>query len=305
MTEEQPAEGVTPPIRELRLLATPADLDAVDFEAPICNVETCDAHDFFPVYERAFLAAREADNEPAQVVYRLFHELCVIMLHVSDRANVWGPLWTRGITRSCIPDDLRGAQTAALSGIVGRIINPGLRARVADIAWTNNRRDGASAAAAIVAYCESVDGLLDGRWKTNYERSATSCAIPFVHRALQIARLTTKRKSPFPDKLLEAFDALYNAARDQADIATFVEIADLGLLFGLRQPAVVAPELETLATNTSTPYPIPIKRAWDLAAGLYLKLNDKDARRRCLIAAVHQTLAMRNDVKGSAAAEAA
>ena len=51
-------------------------------------------------------------------------------------------------------------------------------------------------------------------------------------------------------------------------------------------------------------YPVAVKRAWDLAARLYHNLNDQAGRQRCLKAAVQQTLAMREEVKGSAGAEA-
>ena len=51
-------------------------------------------------------------------------------------------------------------------------------------------------------------------------------------------------------------------------------------------------------------HPMGVKKAWDLAARLHENLGDKEARQRCLKAAVDQTLAMRDQVKGSAAAEA-
>jgi hypothetical protein len=304
VTDEISPKADDAPLPQLRALVTPADFDTVDFEAPIRSLDICDPQDFSTAYEQAFGAARKAGDEPAQVVYRLLYHLCSIMLHVSDSANVWGPFGSGPNGRTAIPEDFRGEQTATFAAIVPRIVNPGLRARIADIAWSNNRRDGASAAAAIEAYCESVEGLLSGQWKTRYDRNPTAAALPFVQRALQIANATTKRTKR-PARLLTMFESIYNATRDPPDIATFTSLADLALAFGLRQPNAVAPELEAAAGAISIgTYPMAVKRAWDLAARLYNNLGDKDARRRCLIGAVEQTLAMRNDVKGSAGAEA-
>lgn len=305
MTDETPPEETEPSTPELRSLATVADFDAVDIEAPIRGFETCDAHGFFPAYEHAFVVARDADDEPAQIVYRLFYNLCTIAFHTSDPANVWGPLYVQANgNRAAMPEDFLGEQTATLAAIVGRVENPGLKARLADIAWSNNRRDGASAVSAIEAYCGSAVGLLEGRLKPSLRRNANAEALPLVHRALQIARDTTKTSNR-PQRLLDAVTLLYDTARSQKDITTFVDIADLSLGFKLRKAAIIAPELEMLAADAPVgSFPLAVKKAWDFAARLYITLNDKEARQRCLFGAVEQTLAMREQVKGSAAAEA-
>lgn len=305
MTEEKPPEETEAPRPELRTLVTPADLESVDFEAPIRGLDIADAHELYPIYERAFTAARDARDGTAQIVYRLLAQLCSLVLQPSDPGNIWGPLFTlTNGTRAPVADDFRGEQTATLSAIVGRIASLGLRARVADIVWSNNRRDGDAAAAAIDAYCDTVVALLDGSLKTSYERSATHEAVPMLRRAMQIATASTKRTKR-PEKVGRAFEALYAAAREQRDITTFVTAADLALSFGLRQPAPAAAELEAAAASIpGGTFPLAVKRGWDLAARLYEKLNNKEARQRCLLAAVELTLAMREQVKGSAAAEA-
>jgi hypothetical protein len=63
---------------------TSADLESVDIEAPIRGLDTADAFDLYRAYERAFVAARETNDEVAQVVYRLFAQLCSITLRPSD-----------------------------------------------------------------------------------------------------------------------------------------------------------------------------------------------------------------------------
>jgi hypothetical protein len=138
MADEIPSGAANAPKPELRGVVTRADLHAVDFEAPIRNLEFADAHQFYHVYEQAYVAAREAKDDASQIVYRLFAQLCSMVLHPSDPGNIWCPLYTMtGGTRAPIAEDFRGEQTATLSAIVDQIVNPALRARVADIAWSN------------------------------------------------------------------------------------------------------------------------------------------------------------------------
>jgi hypothetical protein len=303
-TDDPTPEDVVPPVPELRAIATPDDLEAVDIEAPIRELRLADPHEMFTPYQRAFAAALEAKTEPAQVVYRLLAALCGIVLQPSDRGSPWGPMMTFETGRSAIPEDFRGEQTVAISTIAGKVENPGLRARLADIAWSNNRKDGRSATFAVDAYCDIVIGLLDGSLKTSHGRAEVQEAITFLHRAMQVAKDSTARNKR-PLKVAQIFEAMHTAARDAKDIWTFVSIIDLGLDYGLRQPAAAAQELEALAgTIPHGTYPMAVKRAWDLAARLYHNSNDRDGRQRCLKAAVHQTLAMREEVKGSAGAEA-
>jgi hypothetical protein len=303
MTEDIASDDASATEPELRRLVTPADLQAVDLEAPIRGLDLADAHEFYMAYQRAHAAALAANDEACQLVYRLFGDLCGIMLQSSDTGNVWCPIFVLANgSRSAIPEDFREEQTATLAAVVSRIENPALRARIADIAWSNNRRDGASAAAAIDAYCDSVAGLLDGGLKTRHGQAATYAARPALHRAIQIAKLSTKRTKR-PEKVGQIFEALYDAAREKLDVSTFVKVAEMGMSFGLRQPVEVALELEAVAAAVTTgTYPMAIKEAWVLAAHLYYNLDDKAGRQRCLIASMEQTLAMRHQVSSPQAA---
>ena len=302
--EKGSLEATQPPNDERSRIVTDADFKAVDFEAPIRSQNVCDMHEFSVAYEHAFCRAREAGDHTGQAVYRLFYDLCSMTIQASDTGSVWVPLITTTTGRSPIAEDYRGEQTSTLATVVDGIVNPGLKARIADIAWSNNRRDGTSAAAAIDAYCDTVVALLDGRMKTCHGQLATHEALPAMRRAIQIANATTRRTKR-PEKVGQTFETLYMAAQSQLDISTFVTAVDIAWSFGLRQPNAAVVEIETIAaTVPASTYPLAVKRAWDLAARLHHNLNNKDGRQRCLIAAVEQTLAMREQVRGSAAAEA-
>ncbi len=56
---------------------------------------------------------------------------------------------------------------------------------------------------------------------------------------MQIAKVTTKRTKR-PAKIAQVFETMYAAARDTKDTWSFVTLTDLGIDFGLRQPAAEA-----------------------------------------------------------------
>jgi hypothetical protein len=115
----EPAQDAGP---VLRTLPTPADLEAVDIDAPARPLTTTDAHQMYRSYEQAFNAAREASDESAQVVYRLVAQLCSMGMSPADPANVWQPLFTfDNGGRSPTAEDFRGEATAIIAGMVGRV----------------------------------------------------------------------------------------------------------------------------------------------------------------------------------------
>jgi hypothetical protein len=287
------------------LIVTVEDFGEVDIEAPIRELCVADPARMCSAYSQSAVAVSKDGNSRAQRVYSLLSAVCGINLRPSNQAAPWVPMWTLASgTRSATPDDFRGAQTEAFSSIVSRIENPGLRARIADIAWCNNRRDGRSAAAAIDAYCDCVVRLLNGTLGAAHGHATPSDAYPLMHRAMLLSKLSTSRNRR-PPRVAETFEVLYRAAREQGDVTTFVRLTDIALEYSLREANVAAADLEAVASSTPVgTFPIAVKMAWDLAARLYHNVGDKGARQRCLKGIVEQLLAMREHVKGAAAAEA-
>jgi hypothetical protein len=289
----------------LRTTVTQADFEVVNIDAPVAGDGYVDAFAMYRAFEQACMAAKAANDEAGYAVYRLFANLCAMTMSPSDPGNVWHPFFVLPDgSHSATAEDFRGEQTALLSQAVPRITNPALRARIADIAWSNNRRDGTSAVAAIDAYCDVVTGVIDGTLKDKSEILSMQEANRALQRAMQIATLTTKRGKR-PEKIRLAFETIYTAARERNDISTLRTTAELGLRFELCQQAAVAAELEAAAVAvTPSPHPLAVRAALDLATQLYKGVNDKDGMQRCMRAAVELTLAMRSQVGNSAMAEA-
>jgi hypothetical protein len=113
-----------------------------------------------------------------------------------------------------IPSDVRGEQSDVLEAVLPRVEHPALRARIADVVWTNDMRKAGVAKTAIDAYCDCVEGLMDGSLKAAYpvgSRDLVDAQTP-AHRALQIASATTKRGIPLPDRVIAVLTTLYGEA---------------------------------------------------------------------------------------------
>src|SRR5205085_11270069 len=133
------------------------------------------------------------------MVYSLVQNLVDMHFKPEDRAEPYGPLFAHGDKRSIVPGDISPELAAGLAKHAANLKHPVLRARIADVAWTANRRLGAAAAIAVNAYCESIDLLKAGELD---RRRAVSDVTDFeiverLRRASQIA-IVTKGKNPFP-----------------------------------------------------------------------------------------------------------
>jgi hypothetical protein len=133
-----------------------ASFDACTLDAPIAAVNQVDMTTVSLAYQQASAAAQS----PCKEVFRLLGEIAGIHLTPAERGKIWGPGTTFGDRRSMIPSDIRGAQSDVLEAALPRIKHPALRARIADVVWTNDMRKAGVAKTAIHAYCDCVRGLM-------------------------------------------------------------------------------------------------------------------------------------------------
>lgn len=300
--QDQGQAEVAPPI------VTVAEFDAVDFEAVLPDASKVDPYHLNRQFWSIAAEAKTKGQLSAARVFSLLASVCSIHLRPDDRADPWGPMLVlTDNRRSPIPSDFKGEQSTAFLAIIGRIKNPGLRARLADIAWTNDRKAAGSAAAiAVAAYQECANGLLAGTFKPSLQDAKVSIEVlNYVQRALAIAQATTKKDSKgralFGDSLKATVQNLYAAAKGDKKYVVFLRTAELMLYYELAEAAAVAEDCEALAATNSNDFVMPIKSLWTLAADLHRQANDKEAEQRCRLASVQQTLAMRKQVSSSGA----
>jgi len=187
--------------------------------------------------------------------------------------------------RSVIPSDFRGVQSALFADLVPSIKNPGLRARLADIAWYNNRTLETVARQAIDAYCESVNLVLVGeaRFFDGNDSPSSPDGSNMLRRACQIAH-ATGWKDPEASRLKSLIRAVTQSAFDQGDHRGFLSAARIGLEYHVDDAATIADNAEMLA-DTEDLDPRWSHDQWELAAHAHHASGADNERIRCLISA--------------------
>jgi hypothetical protein len=301
MTESlEPRKDIqTPP------LVIVEDFKSIDFESPIAATDRADCMVLYQLFGQAARAAEATNNPRVVAVFKLLNSICSLHFKPDDRASPYGPLAQFDGKRSAIPDDFRGAQCEVLREILPTIRHPGLRARVADLVWLNDRKARDAAEAAVGAYTETVDALLDGKLKDQFDDmpAASFEKLSLLQRALQIASATSKR-GQLPDQLRKTARRLYKLSFDTRACIPFDRLARLLMQYELIEASTVAKDGEAVAQAAiggPKPYPLAIKAVWDCAAYAYQACGDTEASRRCLLRSVEQTIAMRDGVSGAAA----
>ena len=113
----------------------------------------------------AAVAAETESDAVRERVFALIAGLLSFHMRMNDPAEVFGPKLIMGERRSMIPSDVRGEQTAVIADEAPAIVHPYVRARMGDVAFTNDRRHHEAGRAAMEAYCAVADGILDGTTK--------------------------------------------------------------------------------------------------------------------------------------------
>ena len=189
------------------LTITGDEFAAVDIEAPIRESNKVDCWSLGSLYQTAASRQDEAGNATAARVFGLLSAIVQIHFKPEDRSEPYGPQFVMDGRRSMIPADLRGDQSAVIAELVPALRNPGLRARLADIVWFNDRKLASMAHRAIDAYCEAVQLVLDGKAEFfNEDRTASGHGgRNMLRRACQIAH-ATGWKDPDASRLKAFFE---------------------------------------------------------------------------------------------------
>jgi hypothetical protein len=273
---------------------------ACPLEAPVAELNHTDLNAFSHLYEQAAAAA----TSPWQSVYALLAALCGIHLDPAARGNVWIPGISIGLRRSMIPSDISGPQSDILEAQLAVIQSPALRARLADIVWSNNLRKGAVAKCAIESYCDCIEGLISGHLipRQDIEVLGLADAQRLAQRALQISSSTSKRGT-MPQRLKDTVASLYDENFKRNLAAPFARVAQLAVDYHVHDVKRVADDLERVVDESPSIYPEALRIALDYASILRGKLGETEGQERCQLAAIRQLLRMRDEC-GQAGAKA-
>ena len=298
-TEE--TDGQKPPLE----IVSVNDFRAVSFEGPIADIDAVDCHALHDLFNDATNHANQTGDLRATRVFGILASLCSFHFKPDDPADPFGPMMTVGDRRTATPRDFRGAQSDVVAEILPEITHPGLRARLADTVWFNNRSKRLAADIAVGAYGDCLDALLDGRLKVRFDTSRTisnhHCKL--LLRALQIAHATNKG-GIIPERLAMLSRRLFDTAVSEKECSSLSQIGRLLLRYDLIDPSDLAAMSEQVAltvASTGSGFPLAVKSAFECSAYAYGQAGDEVGARRCRLAAVEQTLAMKGHVSSAAA----
>ena len=293
MTESQTQGSEDDRSDQGRATVTEEDFAAADLEAPIRDSNKVDCHSLASLYEAAFKEHEQSGSEIAARVFRLVANVTDMHFKPDDIAEPFGPKLTLADgRRSMIPGDLRGDQSDVFAAIAGDIGNPGLKARLSDVAWHNDRKRSAMAQIAIDAYCGAVQAVLDGKAEFFLDgRTASSVdGTDMLHRACRIAK-ATGWKDPEGSRLKSLVQAATRDAFDRKDHRGFLNAAEFGLQFRIDEPAGLARDAEMLVA-TARPDGFASRQLWQLAALAHRQTASDAERDRCLVSAAECFVAL-------------
>ena len=285
-------------------IVTSEDFAAVDFEAPIRDSKNVDCRRLAGLLASAASEQEEAGNDVDVRVFGLLAKVAFIHLKPEDLSDPYGPLFVCGDQRTVIPNDLKGEQSCVFADLAPGIENPGLRARLSDVAWHNERKRADMATLAIRSYCESVQLVLDGQAEFYLDQQSASSRPGriFLHRACQIAKVTGW-KNPEGKALKSLIQQVLQEAFDKRDARGFLNIGKLCLRFRTHAPAPIAACAETLASAKDV-NSLDAREVWKLAAQIHRQFDEQSDMHRCHNNAAERLVTMATDDGGEGAAAA-
>ena len=277
---------------------TSEEFAAVEVEAPIRDSPNVDCWTLATHYKGAASEAEAAGNETALRVFGLLSAVADIHFKPEDRSEPYGPSHVGKAHRSMIPSDLRGDQSTVFAALAPTIVNPGLRARLADIAWHNHRKLAPMARKAIDAYCEAVQIVLDGRGEFFHgDRTASGIdGCNMLRRACHIAQ-ATGWKDAQASRLRTLLGSVIRDAIDRQDHRGFLNASEVALQFRIDDPATIATHAEAFAKSQASD-PHWSQDLWDLAAHAHNSLRNHDERDRCLLGAAESRMTIADAAGG-------
>lgn len=293
----------TPSRSELKVISL-ADLKALDVNALLAGNEGSDTFALTKPLRDARAKAEEAEDERRSRSLGLLHDILNIHLKVHDRAEPFGPMFQGPEGRTCTASDFRGEQSSIFAEFAGLVEHPVLKARLADLAWYNDRKRGDAGKLAVEAYCEIIKRRIAGELhRTHGEDTHLLDMADIATRMMSVAARVHKI-SALPSSITDVLDTLFVACIAAHSYVAFCHIADIALGYDIFGWEKVLEGAEAIVSNTDGhDYPMAVQGVWELAERGYAKLEDKDNQKRAQNAIVEQDLRMRSQV-GQASAEA-
>lgn len=280
------------------------NLQALDVNALLAGNHGSDTYALTKVLREQRDDAEREGNEGRRKSLGLLHDVLNIHLRANDRAEPFGPMFQGPDGRTCTASDFRGEQSSVFGELAGLIEHPVLRARLADVAWYNDRKRGDFGKLAVEAYCEIIKRRLAGELYRTHGDDTHLVDIADIAVRMMTVAARVHNISALPFSITNVLDTLFGACIDARSYVAFCELADIGLGYDIFGWDKILKGAEAIISDTEgQDYPMAVQGVWELAERGYAKLGDKDNQKRAQNAIVEQDLKMRSQV-GQASAEA-
>lgn len=248
--------------------------------------------------------AEQVGDEARREALGLLHDVLNIHLKVHDRAEPFGPMFQGSEGRTCTASDFSGEQSTIFAQFAPTIEHPVLKARLADIAWYNDRKRGDVGKLAVTSYCEIIRRRLAGELHRTHGDDTHFLDMADIATRMMIVAARVHKIGALPPSITDVLDTLFSACIEARSYVAFYHVADIALGYDIFGWEKVLQGAEAIVSDADgQDYPMAIQGVWELAERGYAKLDDKDNQKRAQAAIVEQDLKMRSQV-GQASAEA-
>ncbi len=295
-TTDQPVSPQSNP--GIDFIVTAEDIVAVQPERVLDGSTSVDCVDL----HRLLQGAQSTCDDLAMPVFQLLAGLMNYYFVPNDRVQPFMPVIQFGSTRSLVPSDLHPEQIAVISDVAPGITNPGLRARLADVAWFMNRQDAPMGFLAVSSYCDCIAGLIDGTATLAFEqdKALDIHAIQYLTRAAMIAHTMGWDKAKFA-RLKALIIEITEVAAHEEDPNGFIRIARVNLDWRVHDPSDIAVMAEGIVVSQSAAeHPDTRKRLWETAVRGYHLSHKEEEADRCQIESAECFVHQADLAKGSA-----
>ena len=278
-----------------RTVISKEQFDGVDIELPIRGSKHIDCNAIADLYRNASNHEQDINSKN---VYSFLMSVCDIYLNPITNNDPYVEKISTPQWRSMRPEDIIGEQSLVLSQIAASIQNAGLRARLADLVWHNDRSRADMAKCAIDAYVDGLRDVLDGKSKLFGDELGVvdHDGLNMLYRACQIS-YGIGGKQEHLSKLKSLAWGVIARAIENDHYGTFMSACDLALEFNLGNATDVAAKLESVVDSGPTDGHVR-RDLWQLAAkGHRLSKCDSEVS-RCLTEAAECYVQLADAAKG-------
>jgi hypothetical protein len=296
--QDQSGEDFAPPVLPW-LRATLDDLNDFDFEGPVATSQSADSMELSDLFRVAAGPVGEKTELPDTPSAHIFAMLWAVTgMHFKPREpnEPFGAAFVAPDgRRSALPADFRGPPINVLAQMAERAKHPVLRARLADVSWLLDRKRGALAADATVAYVDVVKKVDSGCLKFRFDKDRGALkydACDLLRRALMIGRAIGMEK-PGPTAAREMVARLRTRALEKSLPIAMDWFGHLDLDFRISDPIGVGKDVEELiAVLPVETDPHSIVELWRLATRAYHLAKRDDDKYRAQSASAEQLVSM-------------